>query len=165
MHTKSRQVSRTALHWASARGRKTFVVRLLVLGAKVHVNTKDEEGMTPLHSATIFGHGDLVKLLLENGADMEAKNQEGWTPLLCVSITGGHQLARLEKGADIASSGQKYLGWTALHYAAALGRFQVVDLLIKMGSRIGATDILRNPQCCGSRGEKNSSAVVEPCRV
>lgn len=143
MRTKSHQVSHTALHWASARGRKTFVVRLLMLGANVHFKTKDEEGMAPLHSATISGHGDVVKLLLENGVDIEAKNQEGWTPLLCVSITGGHQLARLEKGVDIASSGQKYLGWTALHYAAVLGRLQVVDLLIKMGSRIGATDILR----------------------
>jgi ankyrin repeat protein len=39
------------------------------------VNTKNSEGNTSLHWAVLNGHYDVVKLLLENGADVDIKNE------------------------------------------------------------------------------------------
>ncbi len=40
-------------------------------------------GMTPLHYAAFNSQTtrDLVALLIDKGADVEARTQEGWTPL------------------------------------------------------------------------------------
>jgi hypothetical protein len=42
---------------------------------------KDDEGATPLHYATLGGQREIVALLLENGADINARDDEfGATP-------------------------------------------------------------------------------------
>jgi len=47
-------------------------------------NLKDESGATPLHYAAIHGHRQIVRLLLERGADINATdsrfgaNPAGW---------------------------------------------------------------------------------------
>jgi ankyrin repeat protein len=42
--------------------------------------TKAKMG-TGLHKAVRAGHTEIVKLLLEKGADVNLKNVQGWTPL------------------------------------------------------------------------------------
>lgn len=48
---------------------------LIKNGAKV--NVADHDGKTPLMNATLNGHTDLVKELVENGADINVKNKYG----------------------------------------------------------------------------------------
>lgn len=46
------------------------------------VNSKDENGWTPLHEGARGGHLDVVKLLVENGADLSARTAgDGGTAL------------------------------------------------------------------------------------
>jgi len=45
------------------------------------VNAKDEDGVTPLHEAALWGHNEVAELLIANGADVNAKNDDGRTPL------------------------------------------------------------------------------------
>ena len=45
------------------------------------VNTKDENGCTLLHWASISGNIDSVRYLLEKGADIDIKNKAGCTAL------------------------------------------------------------------------------------
>lgn len=45
----------------------------------VDVNTKDEYGVTPLMTAIKYQQFDLVKPLLDAGADAEARDTNGWT--------------------------------------------------------------------------------------
>ena len=49
------------------------------------------------------GHTDIVKLLIENGADVNEKNALGWTPLGSAAYFGYTDVVKLliEKGADI----------------------------------------------------------------
>src|SRR2546425_378857 len=56
------------------------VEALLRRGAQV--NSKDEDGATPLMHASINGDPGLVKVLLEKGADPNARNKAGATALL-----------------------------------------------------------------------------------
>ena len=45
------------------------------------VNEKDKNGYTPLHFAVQSGKLDIVKYLLQNGANKKAKDSKGKTPL------------------------------------------------------------------------------------
>jgi len=51
----------------------------LMLGADV--NAKDEDSLTPLHSASWNGHLEVVKILLVHGAEVNAMNKWGRTAL------------------------------------------------------------------------------------
>jgi ankyrin repeat protein len=51
---------------------------LLDLGANVRETNK--QGDTALHGAAFLGYDDIIRLLLENGADLNARNKEKQTP-------------------------------------------------------------------------------------
>ncbi|KAI8956554.1 hypothetical protein F5Y11DRAFT_353549 [Daldinia sp. FL1419] len=55
-----------------------FTKFLLLNGAEV--NTKDEHGESPLHSACRYGHRELIQLLIDWGADMDCRNLDWKTP-------------------------------------------------------------------------------------
>ena len=128
----------TALHLASAKGKKTTVQFLLSQGADVHA--KDRYDYTALHYAAVYDHKQIVKLLSEQGADIEAKHELGRTALL-VAAQKGHQvtvLALLEQGADIES--KDLHGSTALLHAGRWGYEDTVRLLLEQGADIEAKD-------------------------
>jgi ankyrin repeat protein len=56
------------------------VESLLKLGLDVN-GTTEPTGLTPLHLAAGEGHLDIVKLLLEHGADINARSAFRVTPL------------------------------------------------------------------------------------
>ena len=59
-------------------------------------------GDTPLHSAAQWGHKDIVKMLLANGAEVNVTNKWGQTPLHYASVFGHEEVIRtlLNAGAD-----------------------------------------------------------------
>ena len=52
------------------------------------VNVQDENGQTPLHDSAFSCHEDMVKLLVENGADIKTKNNEGKNPMDLAGFEG-----------------------------------------------------------------------------
>ena len=50
---------------------------------------RDGEGQTPLSSPAGDGHVDVVRLLLEKGAEVDRAKEDGWTPLL-IACQQGH---------------------------------------------------------------------------
>ena len=78
---------RTALHWASLRGHSGVVSLLILLGAKIDSLTL--AGLTPLHEAACEGFAEVVRVLAENGANVNATTSTAmWfrlTPLTFVS--------------------------------------------------------------------------------
>jgi len=54
--------------------------------AQVDINQRKEGGMTALHYAVDRGHIEVVKLLLEHGADKLAKDDDDQTPLMIAQI-------------------------------------------------------------------------------
>ena len=71
----------TPLHAMIRYNHVNQVELLLMEGANVH--TKDMQSDYPLHSAAWHGEDGikLAKLLISNGADINASNGRGWTPL------------------------------------------------------------------------------------
>ena len=58
--------------------------RILIMFSVVRadINARDNFKWTPLHHACHSGQEDLVQLLLENGAEMDAQTINGGTPLM-----------------------------------------------------------------------------------
>ncbi|EME81905.1 uncharacterized protein MYCFIDRAFT_138563 [Pseudocercospora fijiensis CIRAD86] len=67
----------TVLHFCSANGFTELLRSFLSQNVPSLVNHGNNEGNTPLHWAAYNGHLAIVKLLVENGADMWAKNKAG----------------------------------------------------------------------------------------
>ncbi|KAL3266554.1 hypothetical protein HHI36_010721 [Cryptolaemus montrouzieri] len=81
----------------------------------------DKDGYTPLHRACYGNHLDIVKFLLENGADISAKTAMQWEPLhsCCHWNNKECAIALIQWGADINSESEG--GQTPLHLCAAHG--------------------------------------------
>jgi len=73
------------------------------------VNAKDEDGVTPLHEAALWGHNEVAELLIANGADVNARDKDGKTPL---------DLATKEKKTEIADLLRKHGGKTGAELKA-----------------------------------------------
>jgi len=72
----------TPLHWAAGRGH-TGVLEVL-LANKANIGARDNEGLTPLHTALESCPANLeqvLKMLLAAGADINATTNLGFTPL------------------------------------------------------------------------------------
>jgi hypothetical protein len=73
---------------------------LLEKGA--NLNSENKYGWTPLHIATLVGQEKIVKLLIENGANLNSQNYFG-TPLHYAAFHGKDEIVKLivENGANL----------------------------------------------------------------
>ncbi|NP_001161616.1 nrarp-like protein [Saccoglossus kowalevskii] len=78
-------------HEAVKNGDTTELARVLETARQdVNVNMFDCEGQTALHQSVIDGNFELVKLLVQFGADVKLANRDGWNALH-IAAYGGHE--------------------------------------------------------------------------
>ena len=91
--------------------------------------------LLPLSLAALEGREDIVKLLLEQGADVNQQSTDDRTTALMAAAVGGNAAVceiLLEKGADVNQE-KACIGGTALIAAAAGGHAPVCKLLLEKG--------------------------------
>src|SRR5712691_7562962 len=91
-----------ALLKAASAGELGAVSQALEQGA--HVDAKDEYNNTSLNGAALFGHLEVVKRLIEAGADIENKGSGGGlTPLVNAASHGHFDVAQMlvDRGARV----------------------------------------------------------------
>jgi ankyrin repeat protein len=104
---------------------------LLLLDHGVDVNAKDKAGITPLVSACEGRHVEVMRLLLERGA--EADMWCGWQGhvLNAASSRGQFEAVRLLLQHKVDVNGTRNSkNWSALHYASLFGHLEVARLLL-----------------------------------
>lgn len=118
----------------AARDGNLEMVKLLIESG-IHVdewNTMGNE--TPLMKAAYHNHMDVVKYLLNKGADIKARDSRKNTALLHAAWSGNTEIVKylLENGAEINE--RNYLNWNALMQACIEGHFETAKVLLENGS-------------------------------
>ena len=113
-----------------------YIEELTRLLKIVDVNSQDKDGWTALMLASINGHTDCVKLLIDNGADANLQNEVERSALIYAASDGYKECVKLliDNGADVNSQSED--GWSALMLASYNGYKECVKLLIKNGSLV-----------------------------
>ncbi|WP_341821557.1 ankyrin repeat domain-containing protein [Wolbachia endosymbiont (group B) of Idaea biselata] len=110
---------------------------LIAQGA--NIDTNDKNGNTLLYSAAEIGDLNLVKLLLDNGANIEAKNGEYQaTPLHGAVENYRIDVVKLllNRGANVNAEDKD--NWTPLHYGADTNSPDIVKVLVDAHANLGA---------------------------
>ena len=128
------------IHEAAEKGDLADVKRHLQRGVKV--NARDENGSTPLMSAVMCDHLDVVKYLVAKGADVNAKSSNnGTTPLMSAAMRDLLDMVKylIANGADVNAKDSE--GTTPLMLAATWGHLlDVVEFLVSNGADVNAKD-------------------------
>ncbi|KAJ5404145.1 hypothetical protein N7509_004016 [Penicillium cosmopolitanum] len=141
--TKQRPVEPTlgeaisSLHKATKNGDIEEVRLLLEAGADI---AAPDEGWTPLHIASRYGHVNIVLLLLKRKVEINPTDNRGCTPLHLASAHGCSQEASLllEHGAEVEH--ENFQGETALICAAQSGHELIVRYLLQHGANLDIQD-------------------------
>ena len=82
------------------------------------------------------GQLDVIRVLLEAGADVNQSGENGWTALMRASYRGHIEVMQflIDNGADVNAGGHVY----ALSWAAENGWLEAVDLLLESGADVNA---------------------------
>jgi len=109
-------------------------------------------GSTPLQRAAYGCDIDMMKLLLEHGADLSLGNINGVTPMIALTAQGGSRNRNknemtviqglevlIDAGADINQKGGLF-SETPLHTTARLNWLPVVEFLVEKGADLQAKD-------------------------
>lgn len=132
---------RTCLHATVENGGRKIVQFLLQHGGTGIINTTDVDGLTALHVACNLGKADLVRLLLEAGADLESPDKLGSRPLHWGTRSGEPGVVRqlLEwGGVEVDSCNEQ--GRTPLYCASIMRHLGIVRLLINANADVNKAD-------------------------
>jgi ankyrin repeat protein len=120
---------------AAATGRADRLAELLDADPDAR-DARTPEGFTPLGLAAFLGGPDVVRVLLEHGADPDddADNQFGVRPVNAAAAAHDHATMRLllEAGAD--PNARQQGGFTPLHSAAHTDDVEMARLLLDHGA-------------------------------
>ena len=97
------------------------------------------DSVTALLTAATKGQLDVVKLLINKGADINARGKSDKTALTVAASAGRWDMVKylVEKGADINATGEN--DKTALMVAANAGRWDMVKYLVEKGANVNTT--------------------------
>ncbi|OQR80565.1 ATP-binding Cassette (ABC) Superfamily, partial [Thraustotheca clavata] len=140
---------------------------ILAENPNMDIEQRNSKGTTLLMVAAQYGQADILKLLLDQNADLDAEETDGSTAFF-YATDGGHKVCRayLDKERSFrerfpllyharcgnVAEATKVLdtdcdpderdddGWTALMYAASLGHTAMIQLLLDRDAQIGGTD-------------------------
>lgn len=157
-----------------------IAIELIKNGANVNGGTYDN--WTPLMEASQRDNLELVKLLLEKGADVNAQSyKNGNTALYEASQSSVYynttKVAKelVANGADVNTIYKHHLGTTVLHLASKYGNLELVRTYIARGANVNikdddgktALDWAKHPKIpkysCGSKEDyKGIIIILEP---
>ncbi|CAJ1444299.1 unnamed protein product [Effrenium voratum] len=120
----------TPLHMAATFGLTDSLRSLLLAGADLQATATS--GVQAIHAAAIAGHAEIVRVLVEHKANIDARHSFAQnTPLHFAAEMGHVQVVRMlcQLGADVEA--EKSQGGSALHTAADTDNAEVARVLLE----------------------------------
>ncbi|XP_042902345.1 ankyrin repeat and BTB/POZ domain-containing protein 2 [Parasteatoda tepidariorum] len=161
-----------------ASGRTDLVPHALQLLPPSHVNTFNEQGLSPLMVACIRGDEAMVHILLDAGADVDLETPasssaypcvnpetQHWTALTYATTHGHLSVIKLllEKGANVeggARLSEEKITVTPLQLAAASGRLKLAELLLMHGAHPFLSTTLRDTLAYGGAAQRGCYSAI-----
>ena len=113
------------------------LARHLIMMHGPDVNAKHAHGgLSPLHGASIYGHVDSSRILLDHGANVNAQDDEGFAPLHYASLWGHLRVAQLLLEHKAISNARTEDNSTPLRFASEEGHLEIVRLLLDHGADV-----------------------------
>ena len=120
------------LHNAIRNGEKDFIEKLFQYDYVNDIETTDELGLTPLHTAILCKNDAIAKLLIDNGANVNANSNEGEVlPEIKKAIEKAKVKSMFYGTSDLLKCCTKL---SPLHIATINGSLKIVSLLIENGA-------------------------------
>lgn len=109
-------------------------------GAQVNNKLYDHGHATPLHCAATFGHTEVARLLLDNGANINITADSNTTALQLAALQGHVPMVQLlvKRGANVNS--QNTDGMTALIAATYQNNLPMVQCLVTHNADVNLQD-------------------------
>ncbi|KAH7146250.1 ankyrin repeat-containing domain protein [Dactylonectria macrodidyma] len=125
----------TALHYYVV----TEGIMRRLINNKAEINSRNKKGSIPLHYACQFSNLDAVKLLVKNGANVNASDSEHGTPLAYTFMSDEEQLEKIkylfeDAGVKLDTLGEVH-GVVVLGTAALRSDMRTVEYLIEHGGK------------------------------
>jgi ankyrin repeat protein len=119
----------TALHYAAFFGGADAAEALIDAGADLEAVSRNGMGVRPLNSAAAGRHGDVARLLVERGADVNAAQEQGFRPLHAAAQNGDADLVAVFLAAGADTNARLDDGRTAADVALEAGHQATAELL------------------------------------
>jgi uncharacterized protein len=120
----------TALHLAVFFGRVNIVHLLLSKGANIDAPSRNDQLVTPLHSALANPHNSAVgQLLIGAGASLNVQQSQGYTPLHYAAANGLDQVVKSLIAHGVDTTIKDHQGKTAFALAVERGKTSTAALL------------------------------------
>ena len=107
-------------------------------GAFVQISNPDKNGNTPAHYASMGGSSEIMKLLCQNGVDLDTFNEAGAAPIHIAAKNGNCEIINTmaQHGANMDIQDRGYS--SAAHMAGRRGHANVIRLLAKYGANLSS---------------------------
>jgi ankyrin repeat protein len=151
-----------SIHDAAKAGDEIRIYELLE--ENIDVNVLDKAGFTPLARAAGKGHAKVVRMLIENGADVDGGDHPDIAPALVQAAFGGHTTIveiLLERGAGFNAADQfTSVREKALHVAASHGHVEMLKHLLNAGVDVNRRQMHWGTTPLSSAARKGDTQMV-----
>jgi hypothetical protein len=110
-------------------------------GASI-INQRNKGGATSLHIACREGNFEIVKILIDNGANVNIVDNEGWSPLMRASLAGKQDIVEILLKNGAKAQLLNSLNEGALVHATTSKCLECINQIIENGNLIKTMDTL-----------------------
>lgn len=129
------------LHCAAKEGNVAFIKKLMKeISNYVNINAIDQDHRTPLHYSAIGNSTEVLRLLLEMGADFSIRDHKNRSALHYAIIQENYEqcVELMLRGCDLATP--DCFGLLPIHLAAVNGSLQLIKEIEKFGGNLNVED-------------------------